>query len=273
MTRLARSEWEAYVPENVGKVRANHSTAMCSGGSPSMIVERKDNGWCSAFCFRCGGSGSYRPDACYVTPEKSSTHAGGVHRVHGYTAEVPTDCTTNWGAIPLGGRQWLAKGKLTPIRAGAHGVGWSDSRESLVLPVTQYGHHVGWVERRLDPKWVRNWAFDASKDLFAFLVPDSVSTNALVIVEDIVSAYRVHDAGYAVVALLGTYMKPSVFSAILNYKPQHVVIFLDADNSQVRINTRVIRKRLDVFTTTKVVETGSDPKYCTEAELNTLLRI
>jgi hypothetical protein len=89
-------------------------------------------------------------------------------------------------------------------------------------------------------------------------------------VEDILSCYRVHEAGFDAIALMGTEIKDGVVAAVQEGRYKEAVVFLDADNPTVRMKARRIAKRL-AFTSTRVLETGKDPKRHTEEQLKCLL--
>ena len=55
---MARLNKEDYLEIGQGlecgqKVRVSHDTAECSGSSKSLLIERKEDGTISAYCFRC----------------------------------------------------------------------------------------------------------------------------------------------------------------------------------------------------------------------------
>lgn len=147
-----------------------------------------------------------------------------------------------------------------------YGIVWSDRADALFLPVLRNGEGAGYAMRKLSPKTYRPLTSDFPR-FFGWMRD---GTSKVVLVEDILSCYRVHEAGFDSISLMGTEIKDSVIDAVREGKYGGAVIFLDADNPTVRMKARRIAKRLP-FVHTRVLETGRDPKRHTEEELKCLL--
>lgn len=278
MTKLwmAPSEWEHLVPKSVGKDRANHIADYCSGGSKSMIVERKSNGDISAHCFRCGGVGFVPAVRHYSHPAAASAAVPSSTRTSAWNS-YPPDATGEWGRFSPEARRWLVEGGVTSVISDARGVQWSDSTGKLYLPVTQgsritTGHkNVGWVERGFSPKSYYTRVID--KENFYGYYPQVDAEvgvgNICVLVEDVISGWRCSEV-VDTFSIMGVHPSPALIGRVLKERYREAVVFLDGDNPTVRMKAREIGKRLP-FVRTRIVETGQDPKSYSREELARLL--
>lgn len=271
MARLKLFDWIGYAPDKPGKVRVNHDSDTCSGGRKSMIIERKENGTATAYCFRCGARGYDRPTRFYKPPKRGAVSSDGCSEVSSGSGILPpTDAHDNWHGFPREVREWLIKGGITPVISGAQGFLWSDSSDRLWVPIVNRGDRVGYIERGFSPKKYLTRTTNR-EECYGYYVTDNVINNTkLMLVEDVVSAIKCVTV-IDTIALLGTYVKPKVISDIAKEDYKDVYIFLDADNTNVRMKARSIAKRLP-FVTCHVIETGKDPKHHTIPEIEELIK-
>lgn len=274
--RLPKSEWVHLIPEHPGIVRAPHESPSCSGGSRSLRIQKREDGSSVARCYRCGAWGTESPSGHYTAPVRLSGHQD-----TGKPRKVPSDRTSNLDVWPAEAKAWLAKSGVAPDAALEMGAAWSPSSQSLLLPVWQEGpevgewEEVGWVVRGFAPK--RYHTIALAPDRFwghyrAHQRPQEAE-RLLVVVEDLVSAWRASWAGADALALLSTHLPPSAVAATAAERYDRVVVFLDGDNAGVRRQARSIARTLSFAPQVQVVETGEDPKHHTEAELRSLLSI
>lgn len=280
---MKHEEWIHLVPKNAGKLRANHIADDCSGDSDSMIVERREDGSASAHCFRCGGRGFSGADGFYRAPKKGDSRANGTaadgagetgrdsergrpsHRI------IPEDLTDMWTAFPIEVRHWLIKAGITH---SGHGFKWSDEQEALYIPVLQGSlvttgtKHAGWVIRGFNPKSYLTLT-DNKDEFYGHYVCPTSKHKTIVLVEDVLSAIRVADL-HDSISLLGVHAKPSILTKLFSCGYTEAIIFLDGDNTQVKMKARELAKKL-CWMNTRVVETGHDPKEYSKEELDKLL--
>ncbi len=273
--RLKKDEFVPYAPAHTGKVRANHVADHCSGGSDSLLVERKEDGNISAYCFRCGGSGYHSTTRHFKSGSTlvSSPVSGHAHVVR---ASPPDDHHDNFGGFPREVREWLMKGGITPVISKSMGFSWSDKQSKLWIECRQYsktttGHKLnGYIVRGFNPKSYLTRAVDKDT-FFGYYVTNSVINNTkIVIVEDILSSIKCSQVVDSI-AILGVHPKPAIIQHILDNKYKEAYIFLDADNPQVRMKAREIPKRLP-FMNCHIIETGSDPKYLQIEKIQELIK-
>ena len=92
----------------------------------------------------------------------------------------------------------------------------------------------------------------------------------VVLVEDYISALKC-SRYVASAALFGVSLKDGMLARLVRSYSKFL-IFLDDDNTQVRLAARKIKKRLDIFGECCIIEgVGYDPKECDDATLKRLL--
>ena len=127
---------------------------------------------------------------------------------------------------------WLHKYDLDPFVAHKYMFGWSSSRQRLICRLHMGGRYVGYQARNFEvgPKYLTRYNPEY-KDKHVYYLPYA-DTPALVLVEDIISAIKVHLAGYNVIALMGSFLKPHIRDFILNLG-RHMYVFpwLDPDKT------------------------------------------
>lgn len=160
------------------------------------------------------------------------------------------------------------KAGITPVITDTHGFLYSAGSQELFIPVRNNGVLVGWVVRCFaeDGRKYDTITEDSSK-FFGFYPS---SGKKIVIVEDVLSALRVAPICDSI-TVLGVFLKPEALSVIANSGYEEAVIFLDGDNSQVKMAARRMATRLSPFLRTRIIETGKDPKLHTDEELRCLI--
>lgn len=272
--RLSKDEFVPFAPDH-GTVRVNHNSGDCSGESKSLKITRQDDGSITAKCFRCGITGWYSGSNRNFVPVVRRTKDDAA--ITGTTTGIclPADATSASTDFPVAVRGWLAKGGITPVIAEEHGILWSDDLEQLYIPVTQdtsiFGPvALGYVLRRFEPKRYLTLTLDKAR-FWGFLrwagVP--LKKEPLIIVEDMISGLRCKEISDTMV-LCGTEFKAGAVSLIVHEGYKEAVVFLDADNPQVRMKARQLAKRLS-WMNVRIIETGKDPKHYSKEQLENLI--
>lgn len=252
-----------------------------------MIVEKKDNGDLAAYCFRCGSSG-FAPAGRLVG--KALAEAGkAAARKRDASAEErehpelrddargrkrkapPADATANFADFGQLAKVWLlGKARIPKNVASEYGFLWDETKQELWIPVKQMGVNRGWQVRCFEENGRKYDTITEDGSMFFghHMVMEG-SSDTVVIVEDVLSALRCskfHDS----IALLGVFLKPSMVQAISDRGYKNAIVFLDGDNTQVKLAARKIALRLP-FLRTRIVETGQDPKKHSDEELSCLI--
>lgn len=286
-SRLIKDTWLPFAPERKGTIRINHNTQACSGDSKSLAITRKENGDLSAICWRCGATGFESATRHFRDPRRAAAEdeQPAVKHVDGY--RLPGDASTFYPPEVTG---WLSKAGVVPDQAIAWGFRWTDDGlkqgdrwvippRTLLIPVEKEIHAMGpeaagYVLRGFDPKsyLTLTHAKAGFWGLIRGLPEHSGKGGTLVLVEDVLSARRVAaGAGCDALALCGVSLKAEALQWVLREGYGEAVIYLDADNPQVKMNARKLSKALG-WMPTRIVETGTDPKREPNERLKALIQ-
>lgn len=137
---------------------------------------------------------------------------------------------------------------------------WDDNEKALGLPIANNNKVVGVQWRYFNGK---------IKYLTQYFVDDKLpfyqgvgENTPLVVVEDILSAMCLNNAGYDSLALLsGGSRLNRIYHNIKYYT--HFVVWLDNDNRHIKTTRSKIKRMLEPFGTVELVRDLSDPKHYT----------
>lgn len=276
MIRLKRSDWEHLAPDSPGRLRASHDSELCQGDSQSLLIEHKDDGSLSAYCFRCGAKGFIPSPGYYRAPkEQGSGHQVELTEHEGYL--LPEDASKDVQSFPMEVRTWLGKAGLQDSERGFL---WSPAKETLYWPVEQEGRSlygpklVGFVLRRFSPKRYLTLTKDPESfwGLYRASQGHVEGGGTLVLTEDVLSAWRVAELADSL-ALMGTELKSQALAFLVRAGYNRAIVFLDGDNPTVRMKARKIAQDLSFMPQVEVVETGKDPKLYSKDSLRELLQL
>lgn len=251
-------------------VQAKRVHLGCSAGvtsSRKLYVTGTEEG-VIAHCWRCGlGGGAGLHQTNYIRKRANAVvDADEIHLPSDLEIE-PVKCHPLMNV-------WLSRAGITREEREQHSIGWSEEHHRAVLPVFMHGKLVAYQTRRLlphdqGPKYLTTRLRSVKHPLFQTGVYYHGGTMA--VVEDILSAIKIGRVANAT-ALLGVYLPDESTRYVLRYKPDRVLIVLDNDNPQVRVQQRKLLRRLGAFvTTSRVFVDGRDPKLMSESELRALL--
>jgi len=231
-----------------------HAQALHEGGSKKighdcgsgdcLQLNHKRDGW-SAYCHRCG----YK----YWVPRPAESIAEKLARIKRIQVteraailkpDLPMPAVHEPQLWPLDARVWLYKAAINNSDIESIGIYWNSRMQRVVIPVRdELGNAIYWQARTLDktnPRKYLNPAVDKSR-----LVARFGSGPAVVLTEDILSAYRVSRAGFEGLCLLGTKLNDHIAaSLVLSRRP--VAVWLDPDKAG-QDSGPVITKRLRAY--------------------------
>jgi hypothetical protein len=174
-------------------------------------------------CHNCGDSGYYRQKET-VSRIKSATKTALSLRTASPTYNELT-AETNYDKFRVEGQLWLGQYGFDKEACSQFGI--RETEDGIVLPVFHYYDIVGYQVRRYNksPKYLTY-----SNQHYSFL--DNVKkgfTSPLIIVEDLLSSYKLSYAGYPTLCLLGTKLDFSAHSIVQKFRKLRVVLWLDDD--------------------------------------------
>ena len=262
---LRFKEFVPYAPSEPGVVRINHESATCAGDSRSMRIETHDDGRITAKCFRCGSSG--------VDSRGVGTVQGIKHQIQAALAIGASredkdrrlgKLVEDQGLWPIMAYHWVRQYGITSAEVRAYGIMYAEERGRVLLPVWWKGEKVGYQLRRIfnedeGPKYDTRL-----RGGYGFMSHGTVTSNEVVIVEDILSAIKVGRTTTAI-ALLSTGMSSRVKEELSHY--DRFYLWLDMDNEQVIRQAVKLLKTLELFGSVKLIQTEKDPKYYDDSEI------
>jgi len=205
-------------------------------------LARYDSG--SAFCFGCR---RYFPTtiqnriAAKNSPVESEKSIG-----------LPSDYDPQYH--PKEALDWISQYGFNRQRMFKYRIGWSEYNKRLVFPIITHNRLLAWQGRSFTakPKW------KTQGDIHSFLWPLKYNSNKLVLVEDIISAYNVHEAGYGVAPLFGSHITNAQLTGILKNQYSEVVFWLDRDKYKEAV--QMAGQIGEVGIKSSFIVTDKDPK-------------
>lgn len=247
----------------------------CCGDGKGAIVSAGENGW-SLFCFR---DEEHNEFVRYPEPSLAERIARLTRQEAADAAAqgrvVPTlpQGTANPSEWPNEARVWLYKAGLSNSDISDLGCTWSEEMERVIIPLYRNGEVIYWQGRNVfddrRPKYI-NPAVDRSKLLYE----NGVTSDVLVLTEDILSAYKIGLAGFMAWSLMGTKFNVYALRKIVDESTRarrRIVVWLDPDAAGQGASA-VLRRTLRAYG----VDAGNcvsrvDPKKHSRREIKELL--
>lgn len=181
---------------------------------------------------------------------------------------LPKDATSDLSTAPKVAIDWLAEAYVDKQLANRVGISWSEYHKRLYIPainpVQRWWAGRSWEQNATRYKALaedRAWMFaiaHANKDHL---------TNALWVCEDLLSMYRLADAGVDALALCTTSISDMAVATIAKLGYNKVVLSLDNDNPHVIMANSKIAQRLGWIRTVCRSDLSTDPKHYAPDEL------
>ena len=215
-------------------------------------------------CHHCGDKGAYTPASLRkrkapTEPEKTVKKA----------LILPSD-VVSFTKMPIDARKWLFDAGLHNKEALEYGIVYSPQSNRVILPIYRNGELKAYQARRLHAWGPKYLSYGENAELYLWLPGET--GKPLVVVEDYLSAVRVHQLGYSALALFTTTIKKPMLLAIAKTQMQ-VIVWLDSDNVDVKRKERkLLRELQSLLGESKVfyAEGLGDPKRLTNEQLHAL---
>ena len=257
----------ANAPSVIGKqVNINH--VGCSAGEDKkrrLYIKRSEKGLV-AYCHHCADSG-FAQD-------------GADGRLSTWFKDKPLDVSKTsskpvMAPLAIQGRVWLCEHYCDPNNDNFSGVLSEPNKVALSLRNPEQDV-VGWQVRNLlpntTPKYLTNYTHNGNKGDASWFHKNS---EALVITEDYLSAYRVfNDTTFSSVALLRTTISDRTLRQIHELDFKFIFIWLDPDAAGIEGTIKGYKKLshyLPRETVIGVYNMDKEPKECTPNELRRIL--
>jgi hypothetical protein len=214
-------------------------------------------------CFRCGYTAFVRAERSAKDLMKLRAATDAVRNVRGMPDTAVTVAQSDEDLLV-----WLLKGGLTPEAADAYGMRWHPPSKRLLIPVRNAAGKTTGILGRSATEKPKYLMLQGSPGLH--YENSGVSGDTLVVVEDILSAIHVANAGYNCIALIGKSISHEQAVIFADYR--FVVSFTDPDAGGDDAR-KVLRKRAALYDC-KLLRAYSevDPKYLTKQEIQDAVR-
>jgi hypothetical protein len=246
---------------------------------PAMVVTRVSNGWLF-ICHRCHKQGMVPDKAMPPGQTRARIEALKNVPVDEKTKEVdlPADImymnpdygdkevSHNKNDVPWGAYHHLWKYGIRGDTIPKYQISWSPMWNRLIFPIFEYRNFgqevtyklVGWVGRNVGykkgdkyPKWLTRTK--KNKRRF-FMAPGN--TDHVVLVEDVISAIKVHEAtGYTTIALLTTTVSDDLMRWL-----RDKITYLWLDSDMLAHSVKTVNRMRDLGLKAKHIYTTRDPK-------------
>jgi DNA primase len=237
-----------------------------------MLIETKD-------CPFCGQGGNTPCFAVYTDGYKC--FSCGKCKINDYSLTKASQQTIdkslpnlpkvnkNPSSFTIDGQKWLLQYFITTDIAKHYNI-WETERNSFIFPVLDGDNVIFYVERYYNEKKIFNRGQKQE-----MLIRCSQTANTVVIVEDFISAVRVHNAGFNVLCLFGTKIKYGRLKQMIS-DFNKIILWLDGDEAGQKSTgvlysmIQSINKKRRVLESPKCVysiQTDLDPKKYTKEEI------
>ena len=234
----------------------------------------------SIYCYACGPVGWEGKGTMNLAERKrlKDIDDDAIRSTRTRTISLPKDTIFTHTEFSREARTWLFKGGLTPTIWKKYRIGYSPRLERVVLPIYGDNNQLIWYQLRAIHKEQKPKYIQPSADKSSIIYTAGVSGNCkrTVIVEDIMSAIRVGEAGarlpteqsFSATSFLGT--KISTAQATITSSYDRCTIWLDADKAG-REGAKAIKRTLSMLCTVDQVRSDEDPKSYSNKFIQELL--
>jgi len=238
------------------QVRRNHEP--CPAGVDTRqrwyIKKTEDGRRIVAFCHNCGQKGVLDVGLTGKSIRPTPISSTGARKI-----QLPADMEMNPSLWPEEARKWVLKSGLDFQDCKGVGAGYSYSQARLILPIWRDSELEGFQARSFNPKEIKYLTYAKTKPLRAWY-NGTREPGTVVVCEDLLSAWKISQAGFTGFACLGSAGGASEIFA-LSKQYNRLVIWLDNDKPEVLKNSRrLLRYGEMFFPETGIVLGSSDPK-------------
>lgn len=200
-------------------------------------------------CFNCGSSGYYRTRETVSRIKLMSGVTDGAHSHSLISEKYKRLSQTDLHKFNIMGQLWLGGYGFTPEMVDTYNIREIDA--GIVLPFGGFTEiNRGYQLRRYDkkPKYITVMPSGMVKSHY-MKSSDMFLGGTLVVVEDLLSAYKLHYAGYSALCLLGTKLDKGILPEILLDNHRRVVLWLDDDAAGHEGAVKIYKEISPIFKT------------------------
>jgi len=272
MARILKADYVPFAPAEEGEVSIAH--AHCEHGGPDhkkrLGIRRNPDGSIVAHCFNCGGSTVHRPKSAVKNMYDMLDRDKAIANSADKPMSLPPDCISKIEDWPDVARAWLYRYDITNKEIRALSIVYSPSYNRVILPIYYQGALAAWQGRSLDksnpPKYIGAKRVKGVKN---YLKSSPISSNYLILTEDLLSAIRVNRICDAM-SLGGTSLQDETLGLYDFNEYRGIIIMLDDDNPTVKKQQEDLKNKLETMLTIPIYvhhTDGVDPKEMGRHEL------
>lgn len=224
----------------------------------------------SAYCHRCGklpplfkALPTLEERAAKAAQAKSADQAVEADR------RPPQPAVYDLALWPKEARLWLYKAGLSHQEIQTGGFYYHEATRRVVIPVVMRGSLVYWQARQIfTSTGAKYLSMPGGRQS---CVPVFGTGQGIVLVEDLLSAYKIQTAGFRALCLMGTSLLPKIWEYLLN--EHEISVWLDPDAAGRSAAQDVRAKLALVGKVVRQINTASDPKFQSKASIREMLSI
>lgn len=243
------------------RLQVNHATCIAGQDTRKRFGLKRVDGAYLYHCFNCGESGYWRPRETLSRILSSTKVDTGTDSKHKCGVDY-FNSETNYDKFDIRGQLWLGQYGFNKYLCTEYGI--RESHEGVILPVhTPEGFGKDYQVRRYTklPKYVTHRVLKNAQVLH------KSTSKPVVIVEDLLSSYKLHAAGFTTVCLMGTSLNKTTLTETGLDRTKRVVIWLDDDEAGHVGAAKLFRELSPLFSTVTSINMAQ-PK---EIEMDDLL--
>lgn len=246
-------------------VKVNHDTCPSGVDTRKRFGVKRVDGAYLFHCFNCGQSGYYRQQETVSRIRRSELLIPAPEGLDEVRAVYDTS-NRHCDEFDLRGQLWLGQYQFDELLCQMYGI--REYKEGIILPIHSSGSALkqGFQIRRYDkkPKYLTYRGNAKAQHI------RGNPSKPLVIVEDLLSSYKLNFAGYSTLCLMGTSLSLKTLEELYVDRHNRVVLWLDDDEAGHTGTIKLFRELSPLFSTDITSINMQQPK---EIDMNKLIEM
>lgn len=240
----------------------------CGEGLP-LVVFHNENVY-GRYCHRCGKLPPvFKELPTLAERAEKAAQSKNADDVVAADRRPPMPAVFDPALWPKEARLWLFKAGLSIPEITSGGFYYHESTRRVVIPVVARGSLIYWQARRIFGSAAAKYLSMPGGRKNA--IPVFGSGHGIVLVEDLLSAYKIQTAGFRSLCLMGTSLLPQLWEYLL-HEPE-ISIWLDPDKAGRTATTEVRNALALVGKSCRIIESARDPKLNSKASIREFLSV
>jgi DNA primase len=238
----------------------------CGEGLP-LVVFHNENVY-GRYCHRCGKLPPvFKELPTLAERAEKAAQSKNADDVVAADRRPPMPAVFDPALWPKEARLWLFKAGLSIPEITSGGFYYHESTRRVVIPVVAHGSLIYWQARRIFGSAAAKYLSMPGGRKNA--IPVFGSGRGIVLVEDLLSAFKIQTAGCRSLCLMGTSLLPQLWEFLLH--EEEISIWLDPDKAGRSATTEIRDQLALVGKKVRIIETARDPKFQSKADIRQML--